>query len=91
MAGHEATKRFTPLVNPPLFAMLNWLEAPVSGASANPARSFGPELVGADWTGWWIYVVGPILGAAAAVVVMRMEIIGRHRPEEARVAHPPAA
>lgn len=91
LAGHEATKRFTPLVNPPLFALLNWLEAPLSGASTNPARSFGPELVGADWTGWWIYVVGPVLGAAAAVAVMRMEIIGRHRPDEARVAHPPAA
>jgi aquaporin Z len=89
MAGHEATKRFTPLVNPPLFAMLNWLEAPLSGASANPARSFGPELIGADWTGWWIYVVGPLLGAAAAVAVMRLEIVGRHRPAEARVAHPP--
>jgi len=91
MAGHEATKRFTPLVNPPLFAMLNWLEAPLSGASTNPARSFGPELVSADWTGWWIYVAGPLLGAAAAVAVLRMEIIGRHRPHEARVAHLPAA
>lgn len=89
MASHEVTKRFGPLVNPPLFAVLNWLEAPLSGASTNPARSFGPELVSADWTGWWIYVVGPLLGAAAAVALMRMEIIGRHRPEEARVAHPP--
>ena len=48
-AAHKATQPFTPLVNPPLFAILTWLEAPLSGASANPARSFGPELVAPTW------------------------------------------
>jgi aquaporin Z len=37
-AAHKTTQPFTPLVNPPLFAVLTWLEAPLSGASANPAR-----------------------------------------------------
>jgi aquaporin Z len=41
--------------------------APVSGASMNPARSFAPELVGGDLSNYWIYVVGPILGAMLAV------------------------
>src|SRR6478736_4035533 len=43
--------------------------SPISGASMNPARTFGPDLVGADFGSYWVYVAGPILGAALAVGV----------------------
>jgi aquaporin Z len=41
--------------------------APVSGASMNPARSLGPALVLNDWTAWWAYLAGPVLGGVIAV------------------------
>ena len=41
--------------------------SPISGASMNPARTFGPDLVGTDFTSYWVYVTGPLLGAALAV------------------------
>jgi aquaporin Z len=43
--------------------------SPISGASMNPARTFGPDLVGSDFTGYWIYVAGPLTGAVLAVGV----------------------
>ena len=39
---------------------------PFTGAAMNPARAFGPELATKDWTGWWIYWIGPITGAVLA-------------------------
>ena len=41
--------------------------APVTGASMNPARSLAPMLVGGDLTNYYIYLIGPIIGAMVAV------------------------
>ncbi len=41
--------------------------SPISGASMNPARTFGPDAVSADFGSYWVYVVGPLLGATLAV------------------------
>jgi aquaporin Z len=48
-------------------ALAGLFGAPVSGASMNPARSLGPALVLGDWTSWWAYLAGPLIGALIAV------------------------
>jgi aquaporin Z len=48
------------------------LGGPISGASLNPARSFGPALISGHWTNAWIYTAGPLLGALIAVALTAM-------------------
>src|SRR5690242_3227524 len=41
---------------------------PLTGAAMNPARAFGPELVGNIWSQGWIYWIGPAIGALIAAL-----------------------
>jgi len=45
---------------------------PVTGASMNPARSFGPALATGEWNSFWIYVVGPVVGAAIGAMAYQL-------------------
>jgi aquaporin Z len=51
-------------------ALLGLFASPISGASMNPARTLGPDIVAHDYTGWWIYIAGPVIGAAIAVAII---------------------
>jgi aquaporin Z len=70
--GHPRLRRFTPALFPFLYAVLVWLEAPLSGTSTNPARSLGPGLIASHLHGWWIYWVGPLVGTLGAVGLRRV-------------------
>ncbi|OIS98893.1 PREDICTED: probable aquaporin NIP7-1 [Nicotiana attenuata] len=48
------------------------ISGPISGGSMNPARSLGPAIVSWKFGGLWIYVVAPVLGAVAGVVLYRL-------------------
>ena len=59
---------------------------PVTGASMNPARSFGPALVANQWHDFWIYVSAPVAGAllgALAYQVVRGATTPQPSPNEA--------
>ena len=51
-------------------ALLGLFATPISGASMNPARTLGPDIVAWDFTGWWVYIVGPLAGAVVAVGII---------------------
>lgn len=45
---------------------------PITGASMNPARSFGPALASNTWQHYWVYVTGPVIGALVGACVYEM-------------------
>lgn len=78
--------RFTPFIAGSLVATYIFLEAPISGMSMNPARTFGSALAAQDWTALWIYFVAPPLGMFfAAQIYSRLR--GAHRVFCAKLHH----
>ncbi|WP_375504026.1 MIP/aquaporin family protein [uncultured Nostoc sp.] len=67
--SHHRLMRWTPLVVWLLIAGMVWQEAPISGTSLNPARSFAPALVSGNWHHQWIYGIAPPMGAAMPAAV----------------------
>jgi MIP family channel proteins len=55
---------------------------PLTGASLNPARSFGPALVAGQWNDFWIYLAGPLTGAPLGAFAYQLV-----RGEETAVGH----
>jgi aquaporin Z len=61
--------RFTGLCAGALVALYITFEAPLSGMSMNPARSFGSALSAGAWMDFWVYLAAPLLGMSLAALV----------------------
>lgn len=46
-----------------------FMGGPLTGAAMNPSREFGVALVHGEWSNWWVYWIGPIVGACVASIV----------------------
>ena len=55
----------------------------LTGASMNPARSFGPAIVANIWTDHWIYWLGPLIGAGVAALVYEFVFLEREEEDSA--------
>jgi aquaporin TIP len=57
-----------------------FMGGPITGAAMNPARAFGPELVGNFWGEAWVYWLGPIVGGVAAALLYDFLYLRPPRP-----------
>jgi len=67
-------------------ALCGLFSSPISGASMNPARSFGPQLISGWLSFWWVYFAGPLIGAGLASAIVYL-VHGPARESERIAAH----
>lgn len=67
----KSFKEWAPLAIGTTLGFIVMVGGPLTGGSFNPARWFGPALVGNDFGGTWPYLVGPIVGSLLAALVFR--------------------
>jgi len=84
-AGPKLNGPFVPLAVGAYIFSLGMTGGPFEGAAMNPARAFGPDLAVGDFSTLWVYFVGPVLGAAAAVLLDTV-LSGRATVREAATA-----
>jgi aquaporin TIP len=59
----------------------------ISGAAMNPARWFGPAIVGGHWDDFWIWIIGPIVGAVVAALIFNDVLLAGEGLEDERPSH----
>jgi len=64
--------KLTPFAVGMTILILHTVGIPLTGASMNPARSFGPAVVNGCWENHWVYWVGPWIGSSLAAVIAQI-------------------
>jgi MIP family channel proteins len=54
---------------------------PLTGAAMNPARWFGPALASGHWENWYVWWIGPLIGAIVGAVIYRYALEGEAEPD----------
>jgi glycerol uptake facilitator-like aquaporin len=83
--GPKLNGPFVPLAVGAYIMAWGTMGGPFDGASMNPARSFGPDVAISDLSSWWIYLIGPVVGATVAVGVAYV-LRGPAKAQEAAAA-----
>ena len=68
--------------------VIHLMGVPLTGASVNPARTFGPALAAGAWADHWIYWIGPLIGGAIAALVYENVFVKERSTE---TAHSPSS
>jgi glycerol uptake facilitator len=69
--SRKSFKEWAPLAIGTTLGFIVMVGGPLTGGSFNPARWFGPALVGNEWGGVWPYLVGPLVGSLLAAAVFK--------------------
>ena len=85
-SSHDTVARYTPYFVGLLYAIFITVEAPLSGMSMNPARSFAPALHASYWHALWVYFTAPTLGMLVAAEVF-LRACGGVPPQCAKLHH----
>ena len=83
--GPKLSGPFVPFAVAAYIFVLGSMGGPFEGAAMNPARALGPDVALGDFLGYWVYVIGPLAGAALAVPVARV-LRGPAKAQEAMAA-----
>ena len=68
-ANHPRLMRYTGALAGALVATYIAVEAPLSGMSMNPARTFASAVAASEWTAYWLYAIAPLLGMLLAAEI----------------------
>jgi aquaporin Z len=69
--SQPALVRWTPLAAGLVVAVATWWGGPITSTGLNPARTLGPSIVSGQWDVWWVYFLGPVVGAALVAALWR--------------------
>ena len=63
--------KYTPYIVSLLITLFITFEAPYSGMSMNPARTFASDFIAGEWKSFWLYCIAPVLGMLSGELLYR--------------------